>query len=268
VQAIFSDDSDDDTDEILNHQPVDPVKTSEGANMALNRLAAEDFLESLGKEFGLEVPPERPTVQVRSETLSVAGAGVSSENEKIATTHMEVMENQSSHGMVEGCIANEDAPLANAEKLDLKYVKREHRTEESRPRPLDRQNQQYDPNSDSSSEWHKSRKRSHHRTWSRTPLSDSSTERHSARRRKSHSRHRRARNRSPDADSPGDTQHDEIKRKEKRRHQTCTPDTDSSDHEYKERSKSSSRRSSDKDRRSKKHSRHHKHRRKDHAEYS
>jgi G patch domain-containing protein 1 len=268
VQAIFSDDSDDDTDEILNHQPVDPVKTTEGANMALNRLAAEDFLESLGKEFGLEVPPERPNVLVGSETLSVAGASVSSRNEKTATTHMKVKENQSSDGTAEGCIANEDAPLVNAEKLDLKYAKQEHRTEEGRSHPLDRQNQNHGLNSDSSSERNKSRKRrSHHRTRSRTPESES-TERHSSRRRKSHSRHKRAMSRTPDVDSPSDTQHDEMKRKEKRWHRTCTPDTDSSDHEYKERNKSSSRRSSDKDRRSRKHSRHHKHRRKGHAEYS
>jgi G patch domain-containing protein 1 len=267
VQAIFSDDSDDDTDEILNHQPVDPVKTTEGANMALNRLAAEDFLESLGKEFGLEVPPERPNVLVGSETLSVAGASVSSRNEKTATTHMKVKENQSSDGTAEGCIANEDAPLANAEKIDSKYAKQEHRTEEGRSHPLDCQNLNHGLNSDLSSERHKSRKRrSHHRARSRTPESDS-IERHSIRRRKSHSRHRRAMSRTPDVDSPSDTQHDEMKRKEKRRHRTCTPDTDSSDDEYKERSKSSSR-SSDKDRRSRRHSRHHKHRRKGHAEYS
>ncbi|GJN28825.1 hypothetical protein PR202_gb16994 [Eleusine coracana subsp. coracana] len=261
-----NEDQDDDTDEILNHQPVDPVKTSEGANMALNRLAAEDFLQSLGKEFGLEVPPERPNVLVRSEPLSVSGASVSTQNEMIATTHVEIKENQSSHGMVEIGNANEDAPLANAEILDLKYGKWEHRTEESRLHPLHRQNQNYNPNSDSSSEHHRSRKRRlHHHTRSRTPESDSSTERHSSRRRKSHSKHRRARSRTPDGDSPSDTQHDERKRKEKRRHQTYTPDTDSSDHEYRDRRKSSSRRSSDKDK-SRKHSRHHKHRRKDHAE--
>ncbi|TVU11288.1 hypothetical protein EJB05_44863 [Eragrostis curvula] len=267
-KAIFSDDSDDDTDEIVNHQPVDPVKTSEGANMALNRLAAEDFLESLGKEFGLEVPPERPNVLFRSETLSVAVASVSSQNEKVATTYMEVKENQSSRGMVEVGNANEDAPLANTGKLDLKYEKRERITEENSSRPLHQQNQNHSPDSDSSSERHRSRKRrSHHRTRSRTPESDSSTERRSSRRRKSHSRHRRARSRTPDADSPSDTQHEERKRKEKRRNRAYTPDADSSGHEYKERNKSSSRRSSDKDR-SRKHSRHHKHRRKDHAEYS
>ncbi|GJM99811.1 hypothetical protein PR202_ga16946 [Eleusine coracana subsp. coracana] len=265
-KAIFSDDSDDDTDEILNHQPVDPVKTSEGANMALNRLAAEDFLQSLGKEFGLEIPPERPNVLVRSEALSVSGASVSTQNEMIATTRVEIKENQSSHGMVEIGNANEDAPLASAEILDLKYKKREHRTEESRSHPLHRQNQNYNPNSDSSSEHHRSRKRRlHHHTRSRTPESDSSTERHNSRRRKSHSKHRRARSKTPDGDSPSDTQHDERKHKEKRCHQTYTPDTDSSDHGYRDRRKSSSRRSSDKDK-SRKHSRRHKHRRKDHAE--
>ncbi|XP_062228742.1 G patch domain-containing protein TGH homolog [Phragmites australis] len=259
-KAIFSDDSDDDTEEILNNQPVDPVKTSEGANMALNRLVAEDFLESLGKELGLEVPPERPDVLFRSETLSAAGASVSSKNEKITSVCTEVKENQSSLGMAEVGKANADAPLASAEKIYLRYEKQEHRTEESRSHPSHRQSKNCSPDSDSSSERHRSRnRRSHHYIRSGTPESDSSSERHRSRRRKSHSRHRKGRSRTPDADSPSATQHDDRKRQKKRHHRTYTPDTDSSDHEYKERFKSS------KDR-SRKHSRHHKHGRKDHAE--
>lgn len=38
----------------------DPQKKIDAANTALNRLMAGDFLESLGKELGLEVPPDMP----------------------------------------------------------------------------------------------------------------------------------------------------------------------------------------------------------------
>ncbi|RWW43202.1 hypothetical protein BHE74_00051162 [Ensete ventricosum] len=58
IQAIFSDDSDDDGDDSSFTKVADPVKKSEGANMTLNRLVAGDFLESLGKELGLEVPAD------------------------------------------------------------------------------------------------------------------------------------------------------------------------------------------------------------------
>lgn len=38
----------------------DPKRKIEAANTTLNRLMAGDFLESLGKELGLEVPPDMP----------------------------------------------------------------------------------------------------------------------------------------------------------------------------------------------------------------
>ncbi|XP_066370151.1 G patch domain-containing protein TGH homolog [Miscanthus floridulus] len=267
-KAIFSDDSDDDVDEILSNQPVDPVKTSEGANMALNRLVAEDFLESLGKELGLEVPPERPHVSSKPEKLSAAGASRPSQDERMTTALTKVNENQCSIGMVQIGNINEDTPLASAETLGMKYEKQENRTEKNRSRPMHLQSQNHSPRSDSSSERHRSwKRRSHRHIRNGTPESESSGERHRSRRRKkSHSRHRKGRSRSPDSDTPSDTQH-ERKRKEKRHRRTYTSDTDSSDHEHTERYKSSSRRSSDKDR-SRKRNIHHKHRRKDHVDYS
>ncbi|KAF5807364.1 putative G patch domain-containing protein [Helianthus annuus] len=59
-KAIFSDDSDDEDENINTDQPEDPTKKIEVANTALSRLMAGDFLESLGKELGLEVPPDQP----------------------------------------------------------------------------------------------------------------------------------------------------------------------------------------------------------------
>lgn len=60
-QAIFSDDSEDEEENTPgSNQVEDTQKKIEAANTALNRLMAGDFLESLGKELGLAVPPELP----------------------------------------------------------------------------------------------------------------------------------------------------------------------------------------------------------------
>ncbi|KAL5748960.1 hypothetical protein ACOSQ2_026257 [Xanthoceras sorbifolium] len=67
-KAIFSDDSDDEAD-TFNHKNVeDPEKKVEVAHTALNHLIAGDFLESLGKELGLEVPPELPYSMNKAKT--------------------------------------------------------------------------------------------------------------------------------------------------------------------------------------------------------
>lgn len=60
AQAIFSDDSDEEEVISANKEEEDPEKKAEVANTALSRLMAGDFLESLGKELGLEVPPDPP----------------------------------------------------------------------------------------------------------------------------------------------------------------------------------------------------------------
>ncbi|XP_010265340.1 PREDICTED: G patch domain-containing protein TGH [Nelumbo nucifera] len=57
-KAIFSDDSDDEGESSSANQVENPEKKTEVANTTLNRLIAGDFLESLGKELGLEVPPD------------------------------------------------------------------------------------------------------------------------------------------------------------------------------------------------------------------
>ncbi|XP_043717423.1 G patch domain-containing protein TGH isoform X2 [Telopea speciosissima] len=58
-KAIFSDDSDDEGEtSSLNQVENSGGKNEVVANTTLNRLIAGDFLESLGKELGLEVPPD------------------------------------------------------------------------------------------------------------------------------------------------------------------------------------------------------------------
>lgn len=67
MQAIFSDDSDVEEDTTSNLNKAEhPEKKAEAANTALSRLMAGDFLESLGKELGLEVPPEPPYLKNKS----------------------------------------------------------------------------------------------------------------------------------------------------------------------------------------------------------
>ncbi|XP_057951463.1 G patch domain-containing protein TGH [Malania oleifera] len=59
-KAIFSDDSDDEEEKSSPDEVGDPQRKVEAANATLNRLIAGDFLQSLGKELGLEVPPDVP----------------------------------------------------------------------------------------------------------------------------------------------------------------------------------------------------------------
>ncbi|CAI9113449.1 OLC1v1014053C1 [Oldenlandia corymbosa var. corymbosa] len=69
-KAIFSDDSDAEDE---NNNPAvpgeDPEEKMEVANKTLNRLIAGDFLESLGKELGLEVPPDVPYPENRDRGM-------------------------------------------------------------------------------------------------------------------------------------------------------------------------------------------------------
>ncbi|KAJ4960699.1 hypothetical protein NE237_020609 [Protea cynaroides] len=70
-KAIFSDDSEDEGEGSSRNQVEDTGKESEVANTTLNRLIAGDFLESLGKELGLEVPPE-PIYSTSKATTSAS----------------------------------------------------------------------------------------------------------------------------------------------------------------------------------------------------
>ncbi|XP_031276859.1 G patch domain-containing protein TGH [Pistacia vera] len=67
-KAIFSDDSDDEAETVNPNKVEYPEKKIEVANTALNHLIASDFLESLGKELGLEVPPELPYSTSKART--------------------------------------------------------------------------------------------------------------------------------------------------------------------------------------------------------
>ncbi|KAG5027876.1 hypothetical protein JHK87_011390 [Glycine soja] len=67
-KAIFSDDSDDEGPS--NRRVENQEKKAEVANTALSRLIAGDFLESLGKELGIEVPPDMPYAMQKSRNVA------------------------------------------------------------------------------------------------------------------------------------------------------------------------------------------------------
>lgn len=81
MQAIFSDDSDDEGDTSTLNKVEDPEKKVEAANTTLNRLMAGDFLESLGKELGLEVPPDLAYATSNASQNEIVNSN--SENAKI-----------------------------------------------------------------------------------------------------------------------------------------------------------------------------------------
>lgn len=70
LQAIFSDDSDDEVEDFNINRVENQDKKAEVANTALSRLIAGDFLESLGKELGLEVPPDTPYLAQKSRNAA------------------------------------------------------------------------------------------------------------------------------------------------------------------------------------------------------
>ncbi|EEF50668.1 RNA binding protein, putative [Ricinus communis] len=79
-KAIFSDDSDDEVEASTANKVEDPDKKVEVAHTTLNRLIAGDFLESLGKELGLEVPPDMPY------STNKTGTSTSKKDSAIANT--------------------------------------------------------------------------------------------------------------------------------------------------------------------------------------
>ncbi|TKY54961.1 G patch domain-containing protein TGH [Spatholobus suberectus] len=69
-KAIFSDDSDDEGEDSSIGRVENQEKKAEVANTALSRLIAGDFLESLGKELGIEVPPDMPNPTQKSKNIA------------------------------------------------------------------------------------------------------------------------------------------------------------------------------------------------------
>lgn len=80
-KAIFSDDSDDEVENTMANKVEDTKKITEAASTSLNHLIAGDFLESLGKELGLEVPPDLPQLVTKAGTRPVEKKTVNAVNQ-------------------------------------------------------------------------------------------------------------------------------------------------------------------------------------------
>lgn len=106
-KAIFSDDSDNEGETANLTKVEDPEKKVEAVNTTLNRLIAGDFLESLGKELGLEVPPEPPSstnnarVPASQKETASAGAG---------DTGIFPVKNKLSPAVISGTSVNHEVP--------------------------------------------------------------------------------------------------------------------------------------------------------------
>lgn len=108
-KAIFSDDSEDEVENPSSNQVEDPRNKIEVANTTLNRLIAGDFLESLGKELGLEVPPDVPSHSINKSKNQL------SQIEKISPNIVDSMPVSAING--EGLI--HDGTLSNNRKMEI-----------------------------------------------------------------------------------------------------------------------------------------------------
>uniref|UniRef100_A0A2C9VXU1 SURP motif domain-containing protein n=1 Tax=Manihot esculenta TaxID=3983 RepID=A0A2C9VXU1_MANES len=113
-KAIFSDDSDDEVETPIVNKVDDPEKKVEVAHTTLNRLIAGDFLESLGKELGLEVPPDR------SYSTNISGSSPKKESAVAsAAGNMNFMpvENRSASTSNTGCLASRNEKVLHNQEI-------------------------------------------------------------------------------------------------------------------------------------------------------
>ncbi|KAA8541143.1 hypothetical protein F0562_025111 [Nyssa sinensis] len=117
-KAIFSDDSDDEKENSSINQVEDPQKTVEAANTTLSRLIAGDFLESLGKELGLEVPPDLAYSESKAKTPTIQKEFV---NVSKGDTNTLLVENKPSSTLYEvsGTSFNQEDPQGRPHDLQI-----------------------------------------------------------------------------------------------------------------------------------------------------
>lgn len=194
VQAIFSDDSDDEVETFNPKKVEDPEKKIEVANTALSHLIAGDFLESLGKELGLEVPhesPPYPTSKAKNpaqKETSNANAGgnanilpvdnkSSSTRNAVSRTSIERWMPDQRETAQEGKSQKNEFTPGNPVNVSDKY-KGEIGCERSKEDEKSKLTSSHHKNrsSNSSSEDERSRKRSRRHRYSSDSYSDSSSE--------------------------------------------------------------------------------------------
>ncbi|GFP85246.1 g patch domain-containing protein tgh [Phtheirospermum japonicum] len=192
-KAIFSDDSDDEEENTTSdqHQMEDTQKKIEVANTTLNRLMAGDFLESLGKELGLAVPPEMPPPDNNKTIAKIAqkeNINIDKENsnsrlaEKTSATNGETTENTD---------IRIDGSKEKRVRKNRDSVRSSSSSEDERSRKRSRNRRRKSSGSESDTSDNSDDYRDRHRSRSRRKEKGASREKSSSKRRAKHHKHRR-----------------------------------------------------------------------------
>ncbi|KAG2263578.1 hypothetical protein Bca52824_070657 [Brassica carinata] len=217
-KAIFSDDSEDDEEQQpMNGKIQDgQEKKNEAAATTLNRLIAGDFLESLGKELGFEVPSDGPYPEgskpMEAENKSKAKSDASTERRpelkeksEEKTSSLKLMSEEE-----KGITKGEKSPRNWGGGNDLSSSESSG-DERRRKRSKKDRHRNNDSESDSSSDYHK---RDKHGSRSRRKRRESSREKRSSH--KKHSKHYKTKDSSSSRYS-ADEERKESRREKRRR---------------------------------------------------
>ncbi|KAF7135039.1 hypothetical protein RHSIM_Rhsim08G0139300 [Rhododendron simsii] len=187
VQAIFSDDSDDEEENSSPNQVEDPKIKNGTVSTTLNRLIAGDFLELLGKELGLDVPPDLPNSENKTRVSASQKDTVNSNKGNDNTLEVE-------NTLIE-TLSSEKNRSGKVELGKVAQVDR-HRNQSSRS-PVDERNRKHsrrhrNRSSNSDSETTSSEDyRDLHRSRSKGREKGSSREKSSRRKHSKHRKHER-----------------------------------------------------------------------------
>ncbi|CAN6877663.1 unnamed protein product [Brassica oleracea] len=217
-KAIFSDDSEDDEEQQpMNGKIQDgQEKKNEAAATTLNRLIAGDFLESLGKELGFEVPSDAPYPEGtkpmeadnkpkgKSDASTERRPGLKEKPEEKTSSLKLVSEKEKSTQKREKSPRNWSGGNDLSSSESSGDERRRKRSKKDRHR-------NYDSESDSSSDYHK---RDKHGSRSRRKRRESSREKRSSH--KKHSKHHKTKDSSSSRYS-GDEERKESRREKRRR---------------------------------------------------
>ncbi|CAH8271943.1 unnamed protein product [Arabidopsis lyrata] len=219
-KAIFSDDSEDDEDQPINGKIQEgQEKKNEAAATTLNRLIAGDFLESLGKELGFEVPSDVPYQEgikpMEEESKSRSKPEDSSDKRRDRSGLKEKVEEKRS-SLILG--SEEEKSRKKREKSPRKgsggnnLSSGEFSGDERRRKRSNKKDRPIDSESDSSSDYHSRDKQG---SRSRRKRRESSREKRSSH--KKHSKHHRTKKSSSSRYSSDEEQKESRREKKRRR---------------------------------------------------
>ncbi|GAA0161887.1 hypothetical protein LIER_18102 [Lithospermum erythrorhizon] len=179
-KAIFSDDSDEEGESTNPSQVDDPERKIEAANTTLSRLIAGDFLESLGKELGLEVPPDLPYSESKA---SVPNAQKQSSDAKGERDGLQPCGQSSNSAAVGGISADNESShdvkevdrQKNSELLPANATIKKDGGESEKPKKDGTSKRVYQHGTSSSSEGDSSRKHRRHIQRSRSIVNETSS---------------------------------------------------------------------------------------------